>query len=126
MDSHDAYKARLAETYRVELDTLGKRLGTVAKIVDTGGGCMAIGVPIEESPGGHSLELLVTTIDNGLAESRDDIVHWYGCVYDTADDSDAVADGHDTQSFDAAYELALTHLRGGVPASEDLCSCSRV
>ncbi|MFF0637971.1 hypothetical protein ACFYTS_36385 [Nocardia sp. NPDC004151] len=124
MVDYNAYKAHLTEIYQAEIDMLAKRFGPTAQVVDTGGGCMAIEAVIGDAPGsGHPLLLLITTIDNGLAEGREDILHWYACVYDTVDTSDAIADGHDLQSFEMAYEVALAHMRDGVPASDELCSC---
>ncbi|MTE16270.1 hypothetical protein [Nocardia aurantiaca] len=124
MDSQAAYKARLDETYQPELIALAERFGPSVKIINTGGGCMAIEAALGNVPGtDHPLQLIVTTVDNGLAEDRDGILHWYACLYDVSEADDALADGHDVESLDTAYNLALSHLRDGVPASEDLCAC---
>ncbi|MEV6096208.1 hypothetical protein [Nocardia sp. NPDC051981] len=124
MDAYDAYKARLSETYRTELDALANRFGSTAQIVNTGGGCMAIEAVVGEAPGtDHPLLLMITTVDNGLAEERGRILHWYACLYDADDGADALADGHDVQSFDTACDLALSNARNGLPPSEELCAC---
>ncbi|WP_280332732.1 hypothetical protein [Nocardia wallacei] len=125
MDAYHEFRARLGQTYRTELDSLRQRFGPTAKVVDTGGGCMAIEAEVGTVPGtdSHPLQLLVTTVDNGLAIERDGILHWYACLYDADDSGEALADGHDVESFDTACNLAFAHLRDNIPPSEELCSC---
>ncbi|MCP2298331.1 hypothetical protein APR11_004776 [Nocardia amikacinitolerans] len=118
------YENRLAEVYQPELDLLASRLKVSGEIVNTGGGCMAIEATLGQVSGtDHPLVLTVTTVDAGLAEERDEIVHWYACLYDGEEGGEALADGHDLKSFDTACNLALDNLRQGIPPSDTLCSC---
>ncbi|PPJ04098.1 hypothetical protein C5E51_26210 [Nocardia nova] len=125
MSADDAYRTKLNLTYEAELELLRRRFDTAAKIVNTGGGCMGIEAIVGTAPDSdhHRLQLLVTTVDNGLATDRGDILHWYACLYDADDGGEALADGHDLESFETACDLALTNLRNHIPPSEDLCSC---
>ncbi|MBF6150215.1 hypothetical protein [Nocardia nova] len=125
MGDDDAYRRQLNTTYEAELDLLRRRFDPKAKIVNTGGGCMGIEAIVGTVPGNsdHGLQLLVTTVDNGLATDRAGVLHWYACLYDADEGGEALADGHDLKSFDAACELALTNLQNNVPPSEELCSC---
>jgi hypothetical protein len=117
-------KDQLTEIYRPELDSLAAGLGVQGAIVNTGGGCMAVSAVVGQVPGtNHPMELLVTTADAGLADERAEIVHWYACLYDVEEGGEALADGHDVTSFDAACDRALQNLREGVPASDGLCAC---
>lgn len=85
---------------------------------------MAIGAVVGQVPGrNHPLQLLVTTADHDLAEDCDYIEHWYGTLYDAVDSGEALAAGHDVESFNVAYKRAIPHLRDGVPPSEELCDC---
>lgn len=123
-DGVAAYKERLVEVYRPELDSLAERLGVRGDIVNTGGGCMAIEAIVGKVPGtNHPLDLLITTVDAGLASDRDQILHWYACLYDAEDGGDALAEGHDLESFGVACDLALDNLRHGVPPSDEVCTC---
>lgn len=119
----DEYERGLAELYRPELDYLADILNSRTQIANTGGGCMAIQTTLDHvTDRGHPIELVATTAEPGLAEERSEIIHWYVCLYGTGDD--ALAEGHDSSSFEAAYTLAMNNLHNGVPPATHLCSCS--
>ncbi|MFD3430715.1 hypothetical protein [Nocardia fluminea] len=118
------YEAQLALVYAPELASLATRFDAVGKVVNTGGGCMAIEATIGTVPGTNQpLQLLVTTADPGLAEERAEILHWLIGLYDGDEGGDPVAEGHDTDSFADAVESALRNLALGVPPPSDLCDC---
>lgn len=115
---------QLTRVYRPELESLAARLGVQGQIDNTGGGCMAVSAIVGQAPGtDHAMELVVTTVDAGLAETRAEIMHWYACLYDVEEGGEALADGHDLASFDAACDLALQNLRDGIPPSDGVCAC---
>lgn len=117
------YERGLAELYRPELDYLADTVDGPTQILNTGGGCMAIQATLKHvTDGGHTIELIATTAEPGLAEERSEIIHWYVCLYEIGDDEDALAEGHDLNSFEAAYILALDNLRNKVPPASHLCS----
>ncbi|KZM68340.1 hypothetical protein [Nocardia terpenica] len=117
-------KTFLSEVYRPELTYLRRRFGVSAAIVDTGGGCLGIRVAAGHAPGSEQpVEVLVTTVDAGLAVDRGEIVHWYACVYDTTSGGTALADGHDPDSGPVAVTTALANLHDAIPASENICPC---
>ncbi|MFE3318149.1 hypothetical protein [Nocardia sp. NPDC059195] len=122
-DDHIAtYEARLARIYAPELTSLENRFDTVGAIVDTGGGCTAIEAVIGTVPGsGHPLQLVVTTTEPGLAADRADILYWSVGLYDGDEGGDTLADGHHTESFDAAVDAAVRNLEEGIaPTFENL------
>ncbi|WP_435590809.1 hypothetical protein [Nocardia sp. bgisy118] len=118
------YEAHLAQVYAPELASLARRFDVVGTITNTGGGVTAIEAILGTVPGGdHKLELLVTTADLGLADERSEIVHWYAGLYDGHEGGDALAAGHDVDSFDIAVDAAIRNLRDSVPPSYDVCQC---
>ena len=116
----------LTQVYQPELDELADLLGTEAKVVNTGGGCMAIEATVGRVPGtDHPLQLIVTTIDAGLAETRNEIVHWLVGLYDGEEGGEELAEGHHLESFNAAISQAMTNIENAVPPSGEICPCLR-
>lgn len=66
----------------------------------------------------------MTELTNQLTQVyRPELESLAACLYDIEEGGDALADGHDLASLDAACDLALQNLREGFPASDGVCAC---
>ncbi|GAB4590296.1 hypothetical protein [Nocardia sp. IFM 10818] len=111
--SPDRRAVHLLAVHRPEADLLAQLAGVdTVRIVDTGGGCMAIEIeagPLMDPTG--TLYLLATSTDNNLAESRDDITAWTVALFDNPECSgEAISYGEHPASFAAAYTQAWNNL----------------
>lgn len=105
----DRRAALLLAVHRPEAVLLAQLAGVdTVRIVDTGGGCMAIEIeagPLMDPTG--TLYQLITSTDNTLATSREEITAWTVAVFDNPEcTGEALTYGEHPAHFAAAYTQA--------------------
>jgi hypothetical protein len=110
--ARDRTAAHMLTAHRPEMELLAE-IGGRPRIINTGGGCLAIEAdagPAADPLG--TLYLLITTEDHYLATDRADITEWTVSLYDAADDHRWIsyADG---PTFLDAYRAAWAAFRAG-------------